>query len=136
MEKPVSAADANRKFHKLLRGVREGQSYVVTSPWESGCQDCARREGWRCGARRQNCSPEKAPIRAVWVQLAGGAAMSFTRTNREGCTRLSRGHHFVPGQLVRQPQVAVKRAQNHRASALIHKYPTTMSTAERARFPR
>jgi prevent-host-death family protein len=31
MEKPVSAADANRKFSKLLRGIREGQSYVVTS---------------------------------------------------------------------------------------------------------
>jgi prevent-host-death family protein len=31
MEKPVSAADANRKFSKLLRAVREGQSFVVTS---------------------------------------------------------------------------------------------------------
>ena len=31
MEKPVSAADANRKFSKLLRAVREGKSYVVTS---------------------------------------------------------------------------------------------------------
>jgi prevent-host-death family protein len=31
MEKPVSAADANRKFSKLLRAVRDGQSYVVTS---------------------------------------------------------------------------------------------------------
>ena len=31
MEKLVSAADANRKFSKLLRAVREGQSYVVTS---------------------------------------------------------------------------------------------------------
>lgn len=31
MERPVSAADANRKFSKLLRAVREGQSYVVTS---------------------------------------------------------------------------------------------------------
>lgn len=31
METPVSAADANRKFSKLLRAVREGQSYVVTS---------------------------------------------------------------------------------------------------------
>ena len=31
MEKPVSAADANRKFSKLLRAVRGGQSYVVTS---------------------------------------------------------------------------------------------------------
>jgi len=31
MEKPVSAADANRKFSKLLQGAREGRSYVVTS---------------------------------------------------------------------------------------------------------
>jgi prevent-host-death family protein len=31
MEKAVTAADANRKFSKLLRAVREGQSYVVTS---------------------------------------------------------------------------------------------------------
>jgi len=31
MEKVVSAADANRMFSKLLRAVREGQSYVVTS---------------------------------------------------------------------------------------------------------
>ncbi len=31
MEEAVSAADANRKFSLLLRGVREGRSYVVTS---------------------------------------------------------------------------------------------------------
>lgn len=31
MEKAVSAADANRKFSKLLHAVREGRSYVVTS---------------------------------------------------------------------------------------------------------
>jgi prevent-host-death family protein len=31
MEEAVSAADANRKFSRLLRGVREGHSYVVTS---------------------------------------------------------------------------------------------------------
>jgi prevent-host-death family protein len=31
MERDVSAADANRKFSELLRGVREGQSYVVTA---------------------------------------------------------------------------------------------------------
>lgn len=31
MEKAISAADANRKFSKVLRDVREGQSYVVTS---------------------------------------------------------------------------------------------------------
>jgi prevent-host-death family protein len=31
MEKTVSAADANRNFSQLLREVREGRSYVVTS---------------------------------------------------------------------------------------------------------
>lgn len=31
MDEAVSAADANRKFSLILRGVREGQSYVVTS---------------------------------------------------------------------------------------------------------
>jgi len=31
MEKAISAADANRKFSEVLREVREGQSYVVTS---------------------------------------------------------------------------------------------------------
>jgi prevent-host-death family protein len=30
-EIPISAADANRTFSELLRGVREGRSYVVTS---------------------------------------------------------------------------------------------------------
>jgi prevent-host-death family protein len=31
MEKALPAAEANRKFSSLLRGVREGHSYVVTS---------------------------------------------------------------------------------------------------------
>ena len=31
MEKSVSAANANRKFSKVLRAVRDGQRYVVTS---------------------------------------------------------------------------------------------------------
>lgn len=31
MEELISAADANRQFSRLLRGVRKGQSYVVTS---------------------------------------------------------------------------------------------------------
>lgn len=35
MEKAVSAADANRKFSKLLHAVREGQSYVITSHGEA-----------------------------------------------------------------------------------------------------
>ncbi len=31
MEKAISAADANRKFSELLREVKEGRSYVITS---------------------------------------------------------------------------------------------------------
>ena len=31
MDEAVSAADANRKFSLILRNVREGHSYVVTS---------------------------------------------------------------------------------------------------------
>lgn len=31
MEETVSAAEANREFSRLLRGVREGNSYIVTS---------------------------------------------------------------------------------------------------------
>jgi len=31
MEKVVSAAEANRRFSRLLRSVREGDSYVVTA---------------------------------------------------------------------------------------------------------
>ena len=31
MEKPVSAADANREFSRLLQDVKKGNSYVVTS---------------------------------------------------------------------------------------------------------
>ncbi|MGA8270156.1 MAG: type II toxin-antitoxin system prevent-host-death family antitoxin [Candidatus Sulfotelmatobacter sp.] len=31
MEKAISAADANRKFSRVLREVKEGRSFVVTS---------------------------------------------------------------------------------------------------------
>lgn len=31
MDESVSAAEANRQFSRLLRGVREGRTYVVTS---------------------------------------------------------------------------------------------------------
>jgi prevent-host-death family protein len=31
MEESITAAEANRQFSKLLRGVREGKTYLVTS---------------------------------------------------------------------------------------------------------
>ena len=53
MEKPVSAADANRKFSKLLRAVREGQSYVVTSHGKAVAKivPAEKEEGVTRGAR-------------------------------------------------------------------------------------
>ncbi|TPI33951.1 type II toxin-antitoxin system prevent-host-death family antitoxin [Mesorhizobium sp. B3-2-1] len=51
MDESVSAADANRKFSLILRGVREGQSFVVTShgrpvarivPADNRCQVASR----------------------------------------------------------------------------------------------
>jgi prevent-host-death family protein len=31
MDKTISAAEANRRFSEILRGTRDGQTYVVTS---------------------------------------------------------------------------------------------------------
>ncbi|MBC5800272.1 MAG: type II toxin-antitoxin system prevent-host-death family antitoxin [Candidatus Eremiobacteraeota bacterium] len=35
MDESITAADANRWFSRLLRGVREGRSYIVTSHGEA-----------------------------------------------------------------------------------------------------
>lgn len=34
MDEPISAAEANRQFSRVLRGVRQGLSYVVTNRGE------------------------------------------------------------------------------------------------------
>ncbi len=59
MDITVSAADANRKFAELLRGVREGKTYTVTdhgrpvaklAPVEARSKadkDAAKNERWR-----------------------------------------------------------------------------------------
>lgn len=58
MDETVSAAEANRSFSRLLRGVREGRSYLVTAhgrplariiPANSGDEDALRM---RRAARR------------------------------------------------------------------------------------
>jgi prevent-host-death family protein len=53
MEETVSAADANRKFSLILRGVREGQSYVVTSHRKPVARivPAEKHEGLKAGAR-------------------------------------------------------------------------------------
>jgi len=45
MEKAISAADANRKFSQVLRDVREGQSYVVTSHGKAVARIAPFKEG-------------------------------------------------------------------------------------------
>ena len=49
MEKAVSAADANRKFSKLLGAVRQGQSYIVTAHGKAVARiiPTARKAMWR-----------------------------------------------------------------------------------------
>jgi len=55
MEKALPAAEANRKFSLLLRGVREGHSYVVTSHGKPVARivpaDERQRRGVAAGAR-------------------------------------------------------------------------------------
>jgi prevent-host-death family protein len=53
MEEAVSAADANRNFSLILRSVREGHSYVVTSHGRPVARiiPADRRENVTTGAR-------------------------------------------------------------------------------------
>ena len=65
MEEAISAADANRKFSLLLRGVREGRSYVVTSHGKPVARlvPAGKHEDVAAGARTALLSRlEKQPI--------------------------------------------------------------------------
>jgi prevent-host-death family protein len=53
MEKAVSAADANRKFSQLLREVREGQSFIVTSHGRPVARLAPIRSGSASGVDRR-----------------------------------------------------------------------------------
>ncbi|MGD9538739.1 MAG: type II toxin-antitoxin system Phd/YefM family antitoxin [Alphaproteobacteria bacterium] len=65
MDKAISAADANRSFSRLLRGVREGLSYVVTSHGRPVARliPAGRHEEVAAGARAALLSRlEKQPV--------------------------------------------------------------------------
>lgn len=65
MEESVSAADANRRFSALLRGVRGGRSYVVTSHGTPIARiiPAAERQDERRGARNTLLARlEKQPL--------------------------------------------------------------------------
>jgi prevent-host-death family protein len=64
MEERVSAAEANRSFSRLLRGVREGHSYVVTSHGRpvarlvpASDDDKAREAAWEALLKRLKSQP-------------------------------------------------------------------------------
>jgi prevent-host-death family protein len=65
MEEAVSAADANRKFSLILRGVRDGNSYVVTSHGRPVARivPADKHEGVALGARAALLSRlERQPV--------------------------------------------------------------------------
>jgi prevent-host-death family protein len=65
MEKAISAADAKRRFSLLLRGVRKGHSYVVTSHGKPVARliPVGRHEEVATGARTALLSRlEKQPV--------------------------------------------------------------------------
>ncbi len=73
MEEAISAADANRRFSRLLRGVREGRSYVVTSHGKPVARliPAGRHEDVATGARTALLSRlEKQPVVDVgrWIR--------------------------------------------------------------------
>jgi prevent-host-death family protein len=64
MEKVVSAAEANRRFSHLLRGVREGDSYVVTAHGRPVAKivpvradEASREQAWQMLLRRLRSQP-------------------------------------------------------------------------------
>ncbi len=74
---PVSAADANRNFSKLLKGVRQGRSYVVTSHGEpvaklTPIDDGAPVSQERIAARRRHLE-----------ELSARAAANAPKTSRD-----------------------------------------------------
>jgi prevent-host-death family protein len=54
MEKAISAADANRNFSHVLRRVREGQSYTVTSHGKPVARIVPVNEGSRVPSRARS----------------------------------------------------------------------------------
>ncbi|MBP1183912.1 type II toxin-antitoxin system Phd/YefM family antitoxin [Methylobacterium sp. PvR107] len=54
MDEAIPAAEANRKFSQLLRSVREGRSYVVTSHGRPVARitPAGEHDGFAAGARK------------------------------------------------------------------------------------
>ncbi|UYN93610.1 MAG: type II toxin-antitoxin system prevent-host-death family antitoxin [Enhydrobacter sp.] len=71
MDEPVSAADASRKFRLLLRRIRKGKSYVVTSRGKPIARlvPASKQDGVAAGARTRLLSrleKQPAPLTRRW----------------------------------------------------------------------
>jgi len=74
MSETVSAAEANRRFSRLLAAVREGGSFVITSHGRPVAQLSAP------GGEREDCGGAR---RALIGRLRGQPAMEAGRWTRE-----------------------------------------------------
>jgi prevent-host-death family protein len=73
MEKSVSAADANRKFSELLRGVRKGRSYLVTSHGQPVA---------KLVPAAQDARSEEGALSALLARLSSQPAVKGARARR------------------------------------------------------
>ena len=90
MEKPVLAADASRKFSKLLREVREGKSYVVTSHGRAVARIVpAEKDIGVTRAARAALLKDSGP--SQWLQSAVGGGMNFMRIKNDAVILGRRG---------------------------------------------
>jgi prevent-host-death family protein len=81
-EETVSAAEADRRFSRMLRGVREGRSYLVTAHGRPIARLVSAGEG-AIEKRRVREAPSRALLDRVAKQsvidIGGGPATNFTR---------------------------------------------------------
>jgi len=73
VEKRITAADANRNFSKLLRGIRDGKSYLVTSNGRLVARITPARE----------CRTKRAARAALLKRLRSEPAVQIGRTMRD-----------------------------------------------------
>ena len=122
MEKAISAADANRKFSQVLREVRQGQSYVVTSHGRAVAR-IAPVEGDRTTAMdarslllnrlrslTNGCRPAEAGARCPKRGRCSGQPASYQQHEHELVEEQPEPQHDdAPGSGRKPPRVALAR---------------------------
>lgn len=72
MEEAITAAEANRKFSRLLRGVSQGKTYVVTSHGRPVARLVPMTQSGKAGAKQR-----------LLERLRGQPAMNAGRWTRD-----------------------------------------------------